>query len=173
MDVLLLRIWGRIILNVTFYKNYSDNKAVNKILETVEILSAEWLDNTSVLSPVFIVSGGDNILSCNYVYCDRTQRYYFVKDIQVDAGGQKIIICDGVDTLQTYKNYLLSQNFHIIRDSEKPTFTKDAKLPMKPYKKVDTIKFEESEFNLNTADEYSYNYVLVCAGGGSGQSETE
>lgn len=160
-------------MNIIIYRNYSDNKAVNKSLVAVAVISAEWLDNTSIFAPVFIVSGGDNILSCNYVYCNRTQRYYFVKDIQVNAGGQKIIICDGVDTLQTYKDYLLSQNFHIIRDSEKPTFTKDAKLPMKPYKKVDTIKFEESEFNLNTANEYSYNYVLVCAGGGSGQSETE
>lgn len=159
-------------MTLTLYKNYSDTKRLGKNLEAVGSVSAIWLDESSILTPVFVIKGAESYITANYLYCDRLARYYFIRDITLDSGGRKIFKCE-VDPLETYAAYLRGQNFHIIRDSEKPTFTKDAKLPMKPYKKVDTIKFNESEFNLNTADEYSYNYVLVCAGGGSGQSETE
>ena len=159
-------------MTLTLYKNYSDTKRLGKTLEAVGSVSAIWLDESSILTPVFVIKGAESYITANYLYCDRLARYYFIKDITLDSGGRKIFKCE-VDPLETYAAYLRGQNFHIIRDSEKPTFTKDAKLPMKPYKKVDTIKFEESEFNLNTANEYSYNYVLVCAGGGSGESETK
>lgn len=154
------------------YQNYSDTKRLGKTLTFVTSINAVFLEESSILTPVFVLKGADGYIKANYIYCNRLARYYFIKDITLDSGGRKIFKCE-VDPLETYAAYLRGQNFHIIRDSEKPTFTKDAKLPMKPYKKVDTIKFNESEFNLNTANEYSYNYVLVCAGGGSGHSETE
>lgn len=154
------------------YRNYSDIKRLGKNLVAVNFVDAVLLEESSILTPTFVLKIPESNLTVNYLYCSRFSRYYFIRDITVDSGGRKIFKCE-VDPLETYAAYLREQNFHIIRDSEKPTFTKDSKLPMKPYKKVDTIKFNESEFNLNAANEYSYNYVLVVAGGGGTQNETE
>ena len=61
---------------------------------------------------------------------------------------------------------------HIVRKNDKPTYTIDTRLPMTPNKTVETIKlktgaFDSGVFNLKTADNNSYNYILTVSGGGT------
>ena len=46
----------------------------------------------------------------------------------------------------------------------------DSLLPLQNRKELAVIEFESSEFNITSANNGSYNFVLNVTGGGSGQS---
>lgn len=150
-------------MNISLYTNSSDKRMLHKSVSLITTISAELVNPSNLVKPQFIVTNA-NATSANYVYCSKFSRYYYIDDITFTAGGRKILHCS-VDVLMSFQSQISALNVHVVRNSVKPTYIKDIYLPMLQDKDVETIPFLSGDFNLTTANENSYNYVLNVAGG--------
>ena len=76
-----------------------------------------------------------------------------------------------LDVLMTYQSQILNLDCLISRQENiKPNFVRDDLLPLKNEKTLKIIEFSDNEFNLNSADENSYNFILNVSGGGTGNA---
>ena len=89
-------------MNITFYKNNSDKRYLNKTLSNALVVSGVSLyDSTSVTNPVLKVSGGaTKIATYNYLYIPDFNRYYYITDFTVENG--YILVSCKVDVLMSY-----------------------------------------------------------------------
>lgn len=93
-------------LTVKLQKCYDDDRYVTKTLTDIVSVSAEMKDETSILSPVLLVSGGAaTFAECNYCTIGDFGRQYFVTDIRTISNGLTEISCR-CDVLSTYATYL-------------------------------------------------------------------
>lgn len=103
-------------MQVTFYKNTSDNRVVNKSLATLKsdlIIQNQPIDRAK---PIFKVVYDENLLTSNYCYIDVFQRYYYINTVETQ--GQMLnVICDKCDVLMSYKDYLYNLNCTCKRQS--------------------------------------------------------
>lgn len=83
--------------NATLYKNQSDENVMKKTLTALSSASIVLKDMTNVVNPTITMSYNANVDSCNYIYIDIFNRYYFVRDKQV--GEQRVIISLDADDL--------------------------------------------------------------------------
>lgn len=90
-------------MNVTFSKNNSDKRYLNKTLSNpLNVTGVSLYDSTSVTNPVLKVSGGPSkIANYNYVYIPDFNRYYYITDFTVENG--YILVSCKVDVLMSYK----------------------------------------------------------------------
>ena len=83
------------------------------------------------------------------------------------TGGRLEINCK-VDVLTTYAAYIKTVPAVLVR-SEQTGFTQitDNKLPISKNKLIRIAEFEGGDFNINSATNTSYNFVLNIMGGGA------
>lgn len=96
-------------MTLTFFKQAATPNRVDKsayLTEQGKIDNVVLLDTRDIITPVFILSTNPMVYNANYLFCDFTQRYYYIDNIDLMAGGRIAIHCR-VDVLHTYRAEIL------------------------------------------------------------------
>ena len=100
-------------MNIILYKNRSDNRVLRKSLTQVSTpLSCDIYGSESIITPRFILEYVG--VEANYCYVAELNRYYYIKDIVLAPGGQRILMCE-VDVLMSNIDEILNLNCLILR----------------------------------------------------------
>lgn len=162
---------------VNLYSTGDNPKTVTKSLTAISSVTARLVHPCNILRPELVLSGDStvNAINANYVYIPDFGRYYFIKDHTTDTAVRIILSCE-VDPLMSWAAGIKASKQLVTRSESvgKPTYTPDDQYLLKPNKDIKVIAFEGGYFNLETATQISYNFLLNVAGGGSGQqAQTE
>ena len=161
-------------MQITLYKNASENIVVNKLLNEISILNGTLREGTSILEPSILIeisneenyaliddvidNDGDelvfndvaNILKCNYAYIKEFNRYYYINDIIV-TNNKLYRINMSVDVLMSFKNTYLELDALISRNEfNYDNSIEDDKMPYEFYQQVDEYKMSD-KFPFNPA----------------------
>lgn len=96
-------------MTLTFYKQAATPNRVDKsayLTEQGKIENVVLLDTRDIITPVFILATNPMVYNANYLFCDFTQRYYYIDNVELMAGGRIAIHCR-VDVLHTYRAEIL------------------------------------------------------------------
>ena len=153
-------------MNLTLYKVTADRRSLDKITGLTPVFSSVALypfREVSVISPVFEVDYNASYLTCNYLYCDLYDRYYYIQDMQVNTAGRLNIRCY-IDVRQSFKAAIRNMSCTVIRGGTQPTNIVDDKLPVNPsHKDITSVTMREidNSFDVNAR----YSYLLTVVGG--------
>lgn len=75
------------------------------------------LDDTSVIDPVFKFSREKYWKHCNYIFCQDTNRYYYVQDVTMSRG--YVLVKCHVDVLMSFKDALKNKRIIAKRSETK------------------------------------------------------
>lgn len=154
-------------MSLTLYVNGSDNRKIGKTLTsptTAQIL--EIKRPCTITNPTIILHYINGIFDYNYCYLSEFNRYYFIDEIEVLTGGRVSIKCS-IDVLETYQTQIKLLNAILLRgEIGQPTEITDNLLPLAKNKTVNVYEFTGGDFNINTATNANYNFVLNIMGGG-------
>lgn len=155
-------------MSVILYTSPDDPRKVGKSLTPVATFpTVSFKGDVSVLQPTVILSYNMGVIQANYMYISDFGRYYFIRDKVVTSGG-RIEVRGRVDVLTTYSIQIVQLTALRVRaELDKPTYITDNYLPLLPNKTARVIEFVGGDFNIETADNTSYNFVLNIAGGGA------
>ena len=105
-------------MNLTLYKNSSDNRCINKKITQVLSLSGNLKNESSVMNPTVIIE--TNIIDFNYLYIQEFKRYYYVDNITI-LRTNLIQVEASVDVLMSNKDVIkyLPCLVERVNDSEK------------------------------------------------------
>ena len=105
-------------MNLTLYKNSSDNRCINKKITQVLSLSGNLKNESSVMNPIVIIE--TNIIDFNYLYIQEFKRYYYVDNITI-LRTNLIQVEASVDVLMSNKDVIkyLPCLVERVNDSEK------------------------------------------------------
>ena len=102
---------------IVLYKNKSDNRVLRKNLQQVSTpLSCDIYDSESIINPRFILEYTG--VAANYCYVAELNRYYYIRDIILDKGGRRILMCE-VDVLMSNIDEILNLNCLILRQENR------------------------------------------------------
>lgn len=159
-------------MDVTFYINTSDKRAINKNLSSVGPSSSlTIIENLDILTPTFILtcsgsSIGDLMGFANYMYIGTLARYYYITDKKL-LTGNRIQITGLVDPLYTYASQIKTCSGTVVRNENTPlSYIVDNQIPVESYLTVRFIA-EAPLFDNKTS---GTNFILNVAGGGSNSS---
>lgn len=152
----------------------SDPRVISKGYTSLKITNATPIGEFSIQAPVLKLSYGDwSVGNANYVYIPDYLRYYYIDDITIHSGKYVLIKCR-CDVLMSFANAILNCTALCVRSETAGTNEIiDRELPLKPKKDITVSAFKGGAFNLNTATEYSLNFVLNVAGGAGTNPEPE
>lgn len=97
-------------MKLTFYKQEASPVRVDKsdyMSRQGEVGGVILKDDVNLLEPTFILKTNPVIFKSNYMYCDFTGRYYYIRDFEALTGG-RIAITGTVDVLHTFRNEILN-----------------------------------------------------------------
>lgn len=100
-----------------FFKQAATPNKIDKssyLTETGVLNNVIIKDETNLMQPIFILKTNAIVYNSNYVYCEFTQRYYYINSIDALSGGRIAIHCT-IDVLYTYKNEILSSTAWVIK----------------------------------------------------------
>lgn len=144
------------------------NKTLTPVAQNVTIQATESLD---LINPIVVLAYNQTYLNSNYVYLSDFNRYYFIRDVQVDIG-KRIVLTLDEDYLYTWRDSILSSTEGVVlragystRNGAKvpagPTYFPDAKLPLMPSREnIYSKKFSTTPF-VNGSGIDNYNYILT------------
>lgn len=153
-------------MNLTLYKVTADRRSLDKITGLTPVynsLPVYPFREVSVVNPVFIIDYSADYLSCNYVYCDLYDRYYYINNMQVDTAGRLNIYCE-IDVRQSYSTAIKNVPCTVVRGGGQPSDVVDTKLPVNPCAK-DIMSVVMPEVNNSFDVNASYSYLLTVVGG--------
>ena len=107
-------------MTAILYNNTSDNKKLNKNLNTISTVDLTLYLDTNVLNPTFKIKNFNN--NGNYIYVPDLNRYYFIDNYTLS--NQCVYLHCSVDVLMSYKNAILNHDYLIKRNE----FLRDNKL---------------------------------------------
>jgi hypothetical protein len=130
-------------MNVTFYKNNSDNRKVNKSLTTIKTIQNVFFKNEVERGNVTLELAYDaDLLQANYCYIDETGYYYFLSEPTL--GKQRLLFNCSTDLLMTYKNEILNLGCIINRqETYFNSYFNDNEAPILAKRKVNTFAFPQ------------------------------
>ena len=141
----------------TFSKRRNSTKQPSGLSDSRDV---KLKDLTSIDRPTFILSGND----FHFNYAEFDDRYYFVDDIRSVHNGLTEVDCK-VDTLATYKSYILNTIAYVLYDSVANTELVDNRLPLKTSK---TVSAATAAFPWNYLSGGCYILSLTGAHGTTG-----
>ena len=98
---------------ITLYRNNSDNRILRKSLTQISTpLSCDIYGSESIITPRFILEYAG--VEPNYCYVAELNRYYYIRDIVLAPGGQRILMCE-VDVLMSNIDEILNLNCLVLR----------------------------------------------------------
>jgi len=98
---------------ITLYRNGSDNRVLRKSLTQISTpLSCDIYGSESIITPRFILEYVG--VEANYCYVAELNRYYYIRDIVLAPGGQRILMCE-VDVLMSNIDEILNLNCLVLR----------------------------------------------------------
>ena len=98
---------------ITLYRNSSDNRVLRKSLTQVSTpLSCDIYGSESIITPRFILEYVG--VEANYCYVAELNRYYYIRDIVLAPGGQRILMCE-VDVLMSNIDEILNLSCLVLR----------------------------------------------------------
>ena len=98
---------------ITLYRNSSDNRTLQKSLTQVSTpLSCDIYNSESIITPRFILEYAG--VEPNYCYVAELNRYYYIRDIVLAPGGQRILMCE-VDVLMSNIDEILNLSCLVLR----------------------------------------------------------
>jgi hypothetical protein len=144
----------------TFYQNLSDDRKLDKKLRMLRgnPIHIDFKQPTSVINPIITVVNFDGVFSCNYVYINDFNRYYYIRTMTV--GEQSISMQLEVDVLGTYKNQIRDQKVIVKRQQSKKLanfYLDDDKYKALEYSRIQCKAFSGG-FTTNA-------FILTVAGG--------
>lgn len=161
------------MININFYNNSNDKRAVNKTLTALLSVQASLVPGSSAINPQLRLRWSSSFPQYNYMYIPAFNRYYFITDITADTGGA-VIISGKVDVLMTYAAAFKQCPAIVIRysrneqhGSARSTYINDPQLPISTGRTIKCKEFEGSDINIDVATMTSNNFVLNVAGGGA------
>ena len=102
---------------ITLYRNGSDNRVLRKNLQQISTpLSCDIYGSESIITPRFILEYVG--VEANYCYVAELNRYYYIRDIVLAPGGQRILMCE-VDVLMSNIDEILNLNCLIARNENR------------------------------------------------------
>ena len=152
-------------MTITFYNTTSDKRMLNKTLTNAKSITGDIKQETSIISPIFIVNSNIQLLSnYNYLYVSELDRYYYINDVTISKNC--IIVSCEIDVLMTYKNSINCLNCNIIRQEHHGLSNiVDNEITVKTDCIIECAMMSNSQLNLKTANNDSTNFVLGVAGG--------
>lgn len=145
-------------MNVTLYKNTSDNNKMNKsITADGSAISCTIKDTSNMIDPEIILAGSYFDPDDNYMYIDDFNRYYFITDVTVEH--QRIVLHGHVDVLYTYASAI--EDLYVIADRSSSYYNlyqKDNEIPFEARSRVTMSPFS-GKFN-------GEGIILTCTGNG-------
>lgn len=155
-------------MSMTLYTVKDDRRVVNKTLGTGHLVGDLHFDNpSSIMSPRVIIKYFDGLFNYNYCYISEFGRYYYIANIVVMSGKRVMLYCT-TDVLYTYASQIATLKAIRLRSEESgPTEITDPNLPIHKDKIIKIYEFEGGDFNIDSATNVSYNFVLNITGGGN------
>lgn len=157
-------------MSLTLYKCSDDRRTLSKHLTSqTNIGSIVIKKPTTILNPEILINYFSGVLDYNYCYISEFDRFYFIDNIEVMTGNMVAIRCS-VDVLYTYNSSIRTLNAILLRN-ENVGYTEitDNKLPISKNKLIKVYEFEGGDFNINSATNSSYNFVINVMGGAPSQ----
>ena len=137
------------MMTVILYRTSDDNRVLNKSLTAIATITASPLENCALLNPRMRFRYSASLKSANYMYIPELNRYYYIKSMSVNPGGEYEVVGD-IDVLKTYASDIRKAHATIIRSESVggPTYIPDSKLPVNPNKKE--LRTAKQEFNTSS-----------------------
>lgn len=148
-------------MKVIFYRNNSEDNAINKSLTLITTLNnVVAKGNVDVVNPTLIVEfDSDYVDKINYAKIDDYDSYYFVKPIAMT--GSRCAVQLKRDALETFKSDIL--NLTAIIDKTQETSKSNM------YLNDGSFVVQSNEYNrvMNFPNGFNENgtFILICAGG--------
>lgn len=141
---------------VQLYVNKSNNNVLNKDITLLKEIECQIKEPCSIEKPILIVK--DFPFSCNYVFIENLNRYYYVNDITMLNNGISQVTFNE-DFLMSNKENLLNVNALCLRNENASlTYQLDDNLPIST-----EILTECYQFTNGFSDKLQY--VLTVLGG--------
>ena len=158
-------------MQIKFGYTFDDRRKLEKNVTWFNTFDCKPYTDYNISAPnLLIVNATGAIANNNYAYIVDYKRYYYVDSVTVGRNGMYIVQLS-VDVLMSYADGIKNLTATISRQENIGiNDIVDSLLPLQNRKELAVIEFESSEFNITTANNGSYNFVLNVTGGGSGQS---
>lgn len=156
-------------MTINLYKISADPRALDKITGVSPVnetpITVEPTERVNILNPVFIINYDETLMTCNYLYCDTFDRYYYINGAAVNTAHRLELACS-VDVRQSFAAAIQNSKGIILRATSKgsPTKFPDSKLPVNPTEKIIT-SIELPELNNELDVDGNYCYLLTVMGG--------
>lgn len=127
-------------MNVTFYRNSSDPRKVNKSISSLGSADCQVKHDRGVTNPTVIISKTalSNFADVNYMYISGLHRYYYAKVTELPAG--MLEITGDVDVLMTYKSGIKNITCTIARQEN--LYNKYYQDDMMPVRSTKTVTYK-------------------------------
>ena len=145
-------------MKLKFYHNSSDPIVVSKSLTQIgSDVNGTLRSACSVIDPVIVIKKftGFNPASCNYLFIDEFNRYYYINNIVCINNDLFEIHCH-VDVLKTYGSGIRANSAIVSRQEKNYSLY----LPDNYYKSYSNPNFEIKRFNKGFS---GYHYILTVA----------
>ena len=89
--------------NVAFYNNKSDNRQVHKQISIIKNTLCDANENMDIVNPSLKINYDSDLLSANYMYIPKLNRYYYITNIEI-PNGKFLILSGHCDVLMSFWN---------------------------------------------------------------------
>lgn len=151
----------------------SDPRTLSKNLTNVAVTNADPFGELDIDNPVLRLKPFTGFASVNCFYIPDYLRYYAITKCK-RLSGNIIEIYGQIDVLTTFNQAIRnSRGVCIANENIGSSHIADPNFPVDLRKNTTVYEFEGDPFNIETASDNSYNFVLNVAGGGQNEPEPE
>lgn len=155
---------------INLYKISADPRKLNKLSGVSPVnldpITVKPTEKVNLINPVFEIDMDETFMTCNYLYCDTFDRYYFINSANVNTGHRLEFNCS-IDVRTSFASAIKASSGLILRAQSKgaPTRYPDSKLPVFPTGKIIT-SIELPEVNKELDTNGTWSYLLTVVGDG-------
>lgn len=141
----------------TFFICSDERRKLNKSPLEIKSLTIQLKGACSIINPIILLNQDTIPPQCNYLYIDTFNRYYFIDNITYNNGLAEISA--SLDTLYTYRNYILNRAFLVERQEFKYSpYIVDNELMTRADKQT-------TQYDIGGVGGTGNNYYLCTSGG--------
>lgn len=116
---------------IKLYKNYSDNRKIDKSIgNEIELTGTLRNADVSIVDPSILIEYNDAVFNYNYAYIPEFNRYYYIQNI--NSIRNNVLMLDmHCDVLMSFKNEFLGNNGYVDNSQNYANmYLTDNKLPV-------------------------------------------